>query len=148
MRKKIAAAIAMAVTATILVPASTFAVSAKTDITGTVTNHNNPVSSASVTVNCNSSSGTDTTDASGDYLVVFDAADCPSGAPISVAASKNGQSGHSSGTANAITTKLNVALVNVNVVPEYGLIGMVGATLIGGGIFIVIRQRQVSGREA
>ncbi|HVV26272.1 MAG TPA: hypothetical protein VHC21_04555 [Candidatus Saccharimonadales bacterium] len=147
MRKKIAAAIVTALAATILVPASTFAVAPETDITGTVTSHNTTVNGATVTVHCNSSSGTDTTDASGAYLVVFAAADCPSGATVSVAASKNSQSGHNSGTAGAVTTKLNIALVDVSVVPEYGLIGLMGATLIGGGAFLVIRRRQISGHQ-
>ncbi len=145
--KKVVATILAAIGMIVLLPASTFALSPKTDVTGTVTNNGSPVSGAHVIVICHNNKKSTTTDASGSYLVQYNAGKCPAGSTVFVTATKGKKGGDSTGTASSVTTHLNVALVNVSL-PEFGLITGVGATIIGGGAFLVMRRRQLSGHKA
>ena len=107
--------------------------SARTDITGVVTlNHTVGVKNAKGTVTCNGWVKTDMTDAQGFYLVSFTVAHCPFGSTTKVTATKGGYSGVASGTVQGLTTKLNLAIINVDV-PEYGLLGMLIAGAAGMG---------------
>ena len=146
MKKRIALFITT-VFAVVALPVSTFAAAATTDVTGTVTSNGHGVKGAKVTVVCDHHAKTDTTDASGAYLVVFKAKDCPAGSHVDVVAKKKKQGGYNSGTATPVDTKLNVAMVNVSL-PEFGLIGLTGAAIIGGGAFMVMRRRQLSDHQA
>lgn len=146
MKKRIALFLTT-VFAVVALPAATFATGSKTDITGVVTNGGNPVVGAKVVVVCNSNSRKDTTDGTGTYLVQFPAAQCPAGAHATVVATKGKKGGTNSANINSVTNKLNVNIINVSI-PEFGLIAGVGASLIGGGAFLVIRQRQISGHQA
>ncbi len=144
MKKKLLLAFA-ALAVVFAVPASSFAVDnpAVTQITGTVSSAGSPVGGANVQVTCGSVSGNDTTDSEGVYLVTFAAADCPKGSTTTAAATKGDASGSNSGTANKITNKLNIALVDVDVaVPEMGTIVGGIAALGAGGAFLIIRKRQ------
>ena len=132
----------------LLIPASSFALSAKTDITGVVTTSGHTVvSGAKVVVVCNGKSRKDTTNASGSYLVQFPAKLCPSGDKATVVATKGSEGGTNNAIITSATTKLNVNIINVSI-PEFGLIAGIGATLIGGLAFFVIRRRQLSGHQA
>jgi hypothetical protein len=148
MKKRIALFITT-VFAVVAMPAATFAAGGQTDVNGTVTKGGSPVKNAKVQVTCGTTTKKAHTDASGAYLVVFKIAKCPAGSTVNVTASKNHVgSGSNSGTVSPYNTdKLNVAIVNVSV-PEFGLIGLTGATLIGGGAFMVTRRRQLSDHQA
>lgn len=117
----------------------------RTEVTGYVTdatNSNAPLSGASVTVVCNSNTQNDISDGDGAYLVSFLAADCPVGSSITVSAVKDSMSGSSAGTASKVTTKLNVAVIDV-AVPELGTVAAISAMAVAGGAFVYSRRRQM-----
>lgn len=132
----------------VAMPVATFAAPAVTDVSGVVTHNGSPVSGASVTVTCNGNSDSNITDGTGTYLVAFAASDCPNGQTATVIATKGPLTGNNSGPVNGITNKLNIAVVDVAVVPEYGIIGLTGAAVIGGGAFMVMRRRQLGDHQA
>jgi hypothetical protein len=121
--------------------ASVNALPRQTDITGVITDNHVAVADAHVTVTCMGNVQTDVTDDHGSYLVTFGGAECPFGETVKVAAQKDGRSGVSSGTVMGITTKLNLAIVNVSI-PEYGLIGAIMAGGAGIGLIAYTRRRQ------
>lgn len=127
----------------VFIPSNAHAITlAQTEVTGEVTENGNGVSGADVTVTCNGKQQKDQTDADGAYRVDFKATDCPAGTTISVSATtSDGKSGTSTGTAGKITTKLNVAVVNVSV-PEIGMIAGVAAMAVAGGAILYTRRRQ------
>lgn len=147
MKKKLLSALMSGFALAVLVPASTFALASKTDVTGVVTNNGHPVSGAHVTVICDNNVKKTTTDGSGTYLVQYKIAKCPKGATVHVTATKSKEGGNNTGISNPVTTKLNVALVNVSL-PEFGLITAGIATLIAGAAFVVVRRRQISAHQA
>src|SRR6266496_6035991 len=112
----------------------------ETDVTGVITSHGNPVVGATVTVTCRGFVRTDTTDANGSYLVSFTTAQCPFGSTVKVMAKKGTMTGSSSGTVQGITTKLNIAVVNVSI-PEYGWLGGLIAAGTGVGAIAYTRRR-------
>jgi hypothetical protein len=114
---------------------------AQSEITGVVTEKQMAVVGATVTVTCNGKTETDTTDAQGAYLVEFPVTDCPFGTTVKVVAQKDGKSGVASGTMQGITTKLNLAIVNV-AIPEYGALGLLSAAGAGLGLMAYMRRRQ------
>lgn len=114
---------------------------AQSEVTGVVTESQVAVAAATVTVTCNGNTETDTTDAMGSYLVSFLVAQCPFGSTVKVVAQKAGKSGVASGTMHGITTKLNLAIVNVSI-PEFGTIGMLLAAGAGVGTMAYMRRRQ------
>lgn len=133
----------VSVAAMLAFPLSASALSPETDVTGTVTLSGSPVDHAKVTVVCDGKQRVDFTDASGAYLVSYPIADCPAGSPVNVSATKGSDSGANSGTANKITTKLNLALVDVTIsLPEMGLVTGVAAAIAAGAAFLVIRRSQ------
>lgn len=148
MKKRISLFIATAL-AVVALPAAAFAASGFTDVSGTVTDGGVSVGKGiTVTVKCNGNVLTDKTDKSGTYFVQFTKKECKKNSTITVTTSKyKGVKGKATGTATKDTNKLNVALINVSV-PEYGLIGLAGATVIGGAAFLAVRRRQLSGHQA
>jgi hypothetical protein len=142
MIKKLLTASLATILVAIAIPATSMAAAAQTDISGTVTNNGKVVSGAKVTVVCDNNSRKDTTDSSGGYLVHFPAAQCPNGATVYVTATDSKKGGDTTGKVNADTSKLNVSIVNV-ALPEFGTYAAIGATLLGGGAFMVIRRRQL-----
>jgi hypothetical protein len=143
MKKKIILGLlAIVIASTGAISGSVSAAPAKTDVTGVVTDENQtPVPGAMVTVTCNGHIETDTTDAAGSYLVVFTKAQCDFGNTVKVVAKKAGKSGVASGTVEGKTTKLNLAIVNVQI-PEFGLIGAMLAGGAGIGLIAYSRRRQ------
>lgn len=134
--------LAAVVIATGTMAGSVKAAPAQTDVTGVVTENHVAVVDATVTVLCNGNTEVDTlTDAHGSYLVTFPSAQCPFGSTVKVTAQKDGKSGVTSGTVQGITTKLNLAIVNV-AIPEYGLIGTILAGSAGLGFMVYMRRRQ------
>lgn len=121
--------------------ASASATAPQTDITGVITENHVAVENANVTVLCNGHTQMDTTDAFGSYLAIFPIADCPFGVTVKVTAEKNSKSGVATGTVQGITTKLNLAIVNV-AIPEYGIIGAMTAGGAGLAMIAYTRRRQ------
>ncbi|HEU4914289.1 MAG TPA: hypothetical protein VFT16_02675 [Candidatus Saccharimonadales bacterium] len=113
----------------------------QTSVTGVVTKNQIAQPGANVTVTCGGSTLMDTTDGMGSYLVNFPSADCPFGSTVKVVGEKNGEKGVASGTVQGVTTKLNLAIVNV-AIPEFGLIGALAAGGLGIGMITVVRRRQ------
>jgi hypothetical protein len=120
------------------------ALSPETEVSGVVTDGGNPVAGASVTVLCGATTLTDTTDATGTYLVSFTAAQCPTGSIVTVTAQKGSKSGSKQGQIIGLTNKLNVGLVNVSI-PEFGAIGGMLALGLGVGAIMYTRRRYAQG---
>jgi len=139
--KKLAIGIFVAAFAAIGIAGPAMAAPAESDVTGVVTENQVAVAGATVTVLCNGHTEVDMTDNFGSYLVHFVSADCPFGSTVKVTAVKNGKSGVSSGTVQGVTTKLNLAIVNVSI-PEYGFIGTLIAGGAGIGLIAYMRRRQ------
>jgi hypothetical protein len=140
--KKVLLSVAATLSVAVLIPASSFALSPKTDVTGTVYYNGHTVAGALVTVICDSNVKHDTTDANGVYLVQYSATACPEGATATVVATKGKKGGTSDTVIKSTTDKLNVNLVNVDL-PEFGVVAGFGAAVLGGAAFLVIRRKQL-----
>ena len=105
---------------------------ASTDITGVVTN-GTPVEGVKVTVVCDKHTQVRKTDSQG-------TTQCPDGSVVNVTAKSGKMSGVASGVVAGVTTKLNIAVVNV-AVPEFGGIvgGLVAAAGAGGSFYLTRR---------
>lgn len=114
---------------------------AETSVTGVVTKNQIAQAGAMVTVTCGGSVRIDTTDGMGSYLVHFTTAECPFGSTVKVVGEKGSEKGVASGTVQGVTTKLNLAIVNV-AIPEFGLVGALAATGLGIGMITYMRRRQ------
>lgn len=143
--KKILSVLAVSLFAVVAFPvAASAATPAQTLVSGIVRQDGNPLTGANVLVTCASVSGSDTTDATGSYLVEFTAADCPAGATVTAVASKDGAAGQNSSTANQIGgTKLNVSVIDVDVaLPEMStIVGGMTAVAVGGGLLLMRRKQ-------
>ncbi len=117
------------------------ALPAQTDVTGVITERHVAVAGALVTIVCGGATQRDISDGSGSYLVAFQTAQCPFGSTVQVTAQKDGKSGVASDTVRGVTTKLNLAIVNVSI-PEYGMIGTLLAGAAGVGFIAYQRRRQ------
>ncbi len=126
----------------ILLPMSVSAAPATTSISGAITNNGSPVFHAKVTVTCNGHVKHVSSNNVGGYLANFKAANCPNGSHVIVSATKKGTGGSSSGTVAALTSKLNVSVINVSV-PELGTVVGISAAVLGAGSFLIIRRRQL-----
>ena len=125
-----------------------------TVVTGTVTYKQGHkiqlVQGAIVMVVCNGITEYTTTNARGVYQVQFPKGKAPKGSTVKVVATK----GSLTGNASAIVTsagknkcgcaQVNVLVINVRMVPEFGGIAAMGALVIGAGAFLVIRRRQLA----
>ena len=104
---------------------------------------------ASVNVTCNGTTHTTTSLADGSYAVTFDSNNfepCAVGSTVQVGASKDGMSGQSSGIVNDgsnifLDCNIDFAVVNVALIPEFGI--LIGTITIMGALvaFFVIRRR-------
>jgi hypothetical protein len=115
-----------------------------TIVTGTVTDSSNtPIDGASVTVTCNSNVLNDTTNASGDYAVEFSpSSNCPNASVATVTATKGPLAGTNSDTVAAVTSRINLVVVDVQAVPEIGTIAGVASLAAAGGAIVYARRRQ------
>ena len=103
----------------------------------------NPVAGASVTVTCNGHTQTDTSEANGAYSVVFPCYECHYDNAVVVDAVKNPLTGESKGTVSMTYHVLNldVGIVIVPMVPEFGLIAGLTTVLGALGVFFVVRKK-------
>lgn len=104
-----------------------------------------PISGATVTVQCNAivNSVHPISDSNGIYGVSFDVSQCKFGDPLLVSADKGSMHGSNSGTVTDYVNLLhwNVGIVDVPMVPEFGI--AVGALTIlsAVAVFFVIRRK-------
>jgi len=124
------------------VAGSAGAAASQSNVTGVITENSVAVAGAMVTGLCNGNTEVDgSTDAFGSYLLVFPRAQCPFGSTVKVTAKKGSKSGVNTGTVRGITTKLNLAIVNVSI-PEMGLLGSLMAGGSGLGLLTYMRRRR------
>lgn len=114
----------------------------------TLSNNTTPVIGASVTVRCNDTTLTATsTTPDGYYYTTFTSDQCPIGATAYVSASQGGLSGSNNGPVDTIPTVINLAVVDVSLVPEFGAFTGVAAIALGAGAFLVIRRHNIAGNK-
>ena len=110
----------------------------------------NPVTGASVSVVCDGNTLTSPTTSAGAYEVTFDPTACPAGDTATVTATKGSATGTNSGVVNPLATEptvINLAIVNVSVVPEFGAITGIAAIALGAGAFLVIRRQHTASHK-
>jgi hypothetical protein len=114
----------------------------------------NVISDADVTVTCNHNgvdySGVTTSQSNGEYGYLFDASECGYGDSVTVDAVKAGLMGTNDGDITMTNTivmnksckfKLNVGIVNVPMVPEFGVFAGALTLLSAVGIFFFVRRK-------
>jgi hypothetical protein len=106
------------------------------------------ISGASVHVVCSNGASTPqnaTTDGSGLYFVVFTNNTCVLGNTVTVTATSGAQTGTRTGTMQSsgpdYGLHLDVAVVNVPLIPEFGLVTGLGALLASAGSYAVLKRR-------
>lgn len=106
----------------------------------------NPIGGAEVSVTCNEFTLETISLANGAYSVVFDVGQCDYGDEVSVSAQKASLNGDNSGNVNIQFTSecemmINVGIVHVPMVPEFGFI-IGGLTIMGAlGAFFIVRRK-------
>ena len=104
-----------------------------------------PVSGANVSALCNGSTITTTSNGVGFYTMDFGNAACDSGNMVYVTASKGGQHGSNNGLMDkngaAGGVELDLALIDVPLVPEFSLITGVMTFLTSGGAVYFLRKK-------
>ncbi len=110
----------------------------------------NPIGGADVQVTChhngNDYSQSTTSDEDGHYAIEFKPNKCDYGDDVTVYAQKESLVGVDEGNVDILLSsscklKLNIGIVNVPLVPEFGLIGGMIAVLGSLGIFFVVRKK-------
>lgn len=146
MKKRFSLFVATVLTIVAL-PVAAFAAPSFDTIKGTIYNGSGGVvNNALVTVICDSHVKRTHSASDGSYSVQYNVKQCPDGTIASVTATLGNKGGEKNAKVNG-TTIDNVTIVNVSL-PEFGLVAGIGATLIGGGAFLVIRRRQLSGHQS
>jgi hypothetical protein len=120
-------------------------ISAKTVVSGKIYNadYTQGISEANVTIDCNSQIQYTLSREDGSYNVEYTEHECDDGDDLIVSAVKGDLYGSNTGIIynDVLSNKWDLAIVNVPLVPEFGLIAGI-TTLIGAfGIFIYIRKR-------
>ena len=130
-----------------MLPVTALADSTKTEVTGVVSYQGQHVGkNVEVTVSCNGHTKTDKTNKEGAYSVRFTAQQCPKNSMVTATSTVNGQTGTATGKVTSSgKCKVNVAVVPINVVPEFGALSAAGAGVTGVGAFLFIRRRQSDG---
>lgn len=143
--KKIALFLATVI-AVVALPVSSFAATSFDTIKGTIYNGSGGVvNNALVTVICDSHVKRTHSASDGSYSVQYNVKQCPNGTIASVTATLGHKGGEKNAKVNG-TTIDNVTIVNISL-PEFGLAAGIGAAIIGGGAFLVIRRRQLSASQ-
>lgn len=106
----------------------------------------NPVIGANINVTCNGNLKTDVSQIDGTYSVSFNntANECPNGNTVTVVAEKNGVTNSETGVVHdytAIMPDLYVGVVNIALIPEFGL--LIGAlTFVSAvAVFFFVRKQ-------
>ena len=100
------------------------------------------VEGADVQINCNGNIQNFVSEANGQYTVIYDKEVCDAGDSLVVIAEKDGMYGSASGIIheNAIMNNWDLGVVNVAIVPEFGLFMGMLTMLSAMGIFFVVRK--------
>ncbi len=106
----------------------------------------NPIAGADVYVTCGTETLSTTSEADGSYSVVFDCSKCDYGYDVEVRATKDALEGTEDGEVNMkydllCGVKLNVGIINVPLVPEFGVVVGVLTALGAVGAFFVVRKK-------
>lgn len=106
----------------------------------------NGVGGASVEVTCNGNLLSTTSLSDGSYSVLFDCTLCDFGDAVTVHATKDGLTGDNSGAIDMTWQipcgiQLDVGIVNVPLVPEFGLILGLTTALGALGVFFLVRRK-------
>ncbi len=120
----------------------------QTVVGGTIYQGNiiNGIEGAEVWVTCNGETKHTTSIENGVYSIYFDCEVCGYGDLVSVSATHDGLTGENSGKIDmnfetSLGTELNVGIVNVPLVPEFGAI-VATLTIMGAlGVFFVVRKK-------
>jgi len=105
-------------------------------------NIDSPVWNAAVTVICNGHTLTTESSNLGTYGVTFYDYQCPCGSEVNVSAIKGSLSGSNSAPVeNGIVLWLPMAVVNVPMVPEFGVFAGALTLLSAVGIFFMVRRK-------
>jgi hypothetical protein len=115
-----------------------------TIVTGVIYNNptfTNTVSGANVTVNCNGHIKNTLSLNDGSYEVLYSNSLCNVNDSLSVSAVKGDLYGSKTGEVHSITQTWNFAVVNVPLVPEFGLIAGSLTILSAVGIFFFVRKK-------
>jgi hypothetical protein len=118
-------------------------VSAKTIVAGKIYNadFSDVVGNASVVVKCNTEMGNAFSLADGTYAVAFNETECNGGETVIVSASKGDLTGSATGdVSDNVVLDLDIAIVNVPLVPEFGMIVGFATVLSAIAVFFMIRR--------
>ena len=138
-------ALALTVLALFVITASLGVVSADAIVAGKVYNadFSASVSGADVNVTCNTTVKSTMSSGDGTYAVQYEDADCGVGDGVTVDASKGGLTGHGATSiidGAPILLDVNVGIVNVALIPEFGIVAAVVTVLSAITVFFVIRR--------
>jgi hypothetical protein len=134
----------------LLVIASIVAVSAKTIVAGKIYDSPNfetanAVSGADINVTCDGNSLTTTSLSDGTYSVEYaDTEDCPDGSLVTVVAEKDGNTNSGTGLVHDFTAyipDIYLGIVNIALIPEFGLIVGTLTVLSAVGVFFLVRRK-------
>lgn len=109
----------------------------------------NPVEGADVEVTCDGETKTTTSDVNGSYSVVFEDDECELGDTVTVHAEKDALTGDNVGSIDMTyhydlgcfcCLDLNVGIVNVPLIPEFGLVIGTLTAISAIGIFFFVRR--------
>ena len=113
-------------------------------VIGQVTHNSISIPGANVSVLCNGNTLTTTTNPTGLYFVQFTNSVCMSGQTVTVTATSGGMSGTETGTMDNGNSyggvRVDVAVVNIPLVPEFGMITGAVTALTSGGLFLLKRR--------
>jgi hypothetical protein len=134
----------------VLLPISAFACSSRyIDVSGVVSYSNHHVGKGVVvTVICRGDTLTAKTNRHGEYSVQFNNRQCKINSRVTVGATYDGATGSVTRKVKKCNNEINVVIVPVSEVPEFGAMASIGATIIGGGSFLYIRRRNLSVKKA
>lgn len=109
-------------------------------------NYLSTVDGAMVNVTCNGNTNVTTSLSDGAYVVKFDTEECSDGDTVSVFAQNGGKTGSSSGVVHdgailGLDCPLDFAVVNVNLIPEFGLLVGTLTVISAIAVFFVIRRK-------
>lgn len=128
--------------------ASMTVVSAKTLVAGKIYNsdYSDVISGADVDVTCNDTTVSDTSEADGTYAVSFESETCPIGSEVTVEASKGDLYGEKTG--DVLDGEIffdvpcdDLAVVNVPLIPEFGIVIGTLTAISAIGIFFFVRRK-------
>lgn len=134
----------------LLVISSIVAVSAKTIVAGKIYDSANfetanSVSGANIEVTCNNNVLTTQSKTDGTYSVAYNSTnDCPDGSTVTVVAEKDGFSNSGSGLVHdysAFIPDIHIGVVNIALIPEFGLIIGTLTVISAIGVFFLVRRK-------